>query len=84
MLSSVICHQEKGQVHQALVCFLAVPICVLCTCFHQYSTGPLNMPVLTLVANLRLVKVSLRCACSGLIMTNIRVFELPPREFCRR
>ena len=42
------------------------------------------MPVLTFVANFKLVKVSLRCACSGLIMTNIRVFELPPKEFCRR
>lgn len=38
----------------------------------------------TFVANFRLVNVSLRWACSGLIMTNMRVFELPPRENCRR
>lgn len=51
-----------------LDCLLAVPMCVLCT----------------FVANLRLVNVSLRCACSGLTMTNINVFELPPRENWRR
>jgi hypothetical protein len=39
---------------------------------------------LTLVANFRLVRLSLRCACSGLIITNISVFELPPSEYCRR
>ena len=38
----------------------------------------------TLVANFKLVKVSLRCACNGLIITNISVFELPPSEYCRR
>lgn len=51
-----------------LVCFFAVPMWVLCT----------------FVANLRLVTVSCRCACSGLTMTNMRVLELPPREYCRR
>ena len=38
----------------------------------------------TFVANFKLVKVSLRWACSGLIITNMRVFELPPRENCSR
>ena len=35
---------------------------------------------LTLVANFKLVNVSLKCACSGLIITNMRVLELPPSE----
>ena len=52
----------------ALVCFFAVPMCVLCT----------------FVANLRLVIVSWRCACNGDTMTNMSVFELPPREYCNR
>jgi hypothetical protein len=38
----------------------------------------------TFVANLRLVIVSCRCACSGLTMTNMSVFELPPSEYWRR
>ena len=38
----------------------------------------------TFVANFKLVNVSLKCACSGLIITNMSVFELPPREFCSR
>ena len=38
----------------------------------------------TLVANFRLVRVSLRCACNGLIMTNMSVLELPPSENCSR
>ena len=45
---------------------------------------PSLQALLTLVANFKLAKVSLRCACSGLIMTNISVFELPPREYCNR
>lgn len=39
---------------------------------------------ITFVANFKLVSVSLRCAWSGLIITNMRVFELPPRENCKR
>ena len=39
---------------------------------------------LTFVANFKLVKVSLRCTCSGLIMTNMSVFEFPPSENWRR
>ena len=39
---------------------------------------------LTFVANFRLVSVSLRCAWSGLTITNMSVFELPPRENWRR
>lgn len=35
---------------------------------------------LTFVANFRLVSVSFMCPRSGLTMTNMRVFELPPRE----
>ena len=38
----------------------------------------------TLVANFKLVRVSLRCACNGLIMTNMSVLELPPSENCSR
>ena len=41
-------------------------------------------PMRTFVANFRLVKVSLRCAWNGLIITNMSVFELPPREVCKR
>lgn len=37
-----------------------------------------------MVANFKLVSVSLRCASSGLAITNISVFELPPSEYCRR
>ena len=65
------CMNKQTQAHNYyadLVCFFAVPMWVLCT----------------LVANLRLVTVSCRCACSGLTMTNMRVLELPPREYCRR
>ena len=59
---------NNPQTYADLVCFFAVPMCVLCT----------------LVANLRLVTVSCRCAWSGLTMTNMSVLELPPREYCRR
>jgi hypothetical protein len=59
---------NNTQNYADFVCFFAVPMWVLCT----------------LVANLRLVTVSCRCACSGLTMTNMSVFELPPREYCRR
>lgn len=38
----------------------------------------------TFVANFKLVKVSLRCACKGLIMTNMSVLLLPPSEYCKR
>jgi hypothetical protein len=37
-----------------------------------------------LVANFKLVNVSPRCASSGLIITNMSVFELPPREYCSK
>ena len=39
---------------------------------------------LAFVANFKLVRVSLRCACSGLTMTNMSVFELPPKENCSK
>lgn len=42
------------------------------------------MDVRTFVANFKLVIVSLRCACSGLIITNIKVLLLPPSEYCSR
>lgn len=45
-------------------CLFAVPICVLCT----------------FVANLRLVRVSLRWPFRGLTITNISVLEFPPSE----
>ena len=38
----------------------------------------------TLVANFKLVKVSAKWACSGLIITNISVLEFPPSEFCNK
>ena len=41
-------------------------------------------PSRTFVANFRLVSVSFRCPCSGLIMTNMSVLELPPSENWRR
>jgi len=37
-----------------------------------------------LVANFKLVKVSVKWASNGLAMTNMRVFELPPNEYCKR
>jgi hypothetical protein len=39
---------------------------------------------LTCVANFKLVSVSPRCASRGLAITNMSVFELPPREYCSR
>ena len=68
------------------VLLFAVPICVLCTCWRSalIPEAPSLHALLTLVANFKLVRVSLRCACRGLIMTNISVFELPPREYCNR
>ena len=38
----------------------------------------------TLVANLREFKVSPKHSSLGLMLTNIKVFELPPRLFCSR
>jgi len=38
----------------------------------------------TFVANFSDVSVSFRCACMGETMTNMRHFELPPREYWRR
>ena len=69
-----------------LICFFAAPICVLCTCRQSVLILEARSlrARLTFVANFKLVKVSLRCACSGLIMTNISVFELPPREYCNK
>lgn len=40
-----------------------------------------EMRINTLVANFKLVKVSVKCACIGLAMTNMRVLELPPSEY---
>lgn len=39
---------------------------------------------LTFVANFKLVSVSLRCTSRGLAITNMSVFELPPKEYCNR
>lgn len=51
-----------------LACLFAVPMDVL----------------FTFVANFSDVSVSFRCACMGETMTNMRHFELPPREYWRR
>jgi hypothetical protein len=52
--------------------------------FQVSYLPPDGMARITFVANFKLVSVSLRWAWSGLIMTNMRVFELPPRENCKR
>lgn len=56
----------RPQVSRSLDCLFAVPICVLCTCHHQpprpvapVVQGP-QKKELTLVANFKLVNVSLR------------------------
>lgn len=78
-----------------LVVFFAVPMCVLWTYTRRLLALPLSgrrvgttrachIVSRTLVANFKLVSVSLRCASSGLAITNISVFELPPREYCSR
>ena len=38
----------------------------------------------TFVANFKLVKVSRKCASNGLTITNMRVLEFPPSEYCSR
>lgn len=69
---------------RTLVDFFAVPICVLCTWIYVSNEIVKDREPHTFVANFKLVIVSLRCASSGLIITNMRVLELPPREYCNR
>ena len=59
---------------------------VLFTCewFVSHSYNMDTTGLLTFVAKFKLLNVSLRCSWSGLIMTNMSVFELPPKEFCKR
>ena len=59
---------ELRLVSYTLTCFFAVPMVVL----------------LTLVANLSEVKVSLMWAIIGDTMTNMRHLLLPPSEYCKR
>ena len=82
----MLCLARYGIKHSDLRLFLCrsnVSIMYL-ACTISIDRSSEEYLVLTLVANLRLVNVSLRWACSGLIMTNMSVFEFPPREFCSK
>ena len=64
-------HQQAQKKHSQvhyLIFLVAVPI------LHWF----------TLVANLRELSVSAKHSSLGLMLTNIKVFELPPRLFCSR
>lgn len=62
--------------------FFAVPMWVLWTCLLLDVVVRKGKRMdRTLVANFKLVTVSLRCASIGLAMTNMRVLEFPPSEY---
>ena len=72
-----------------IICTVTAIVIAMFIVFHVVIVVVQNVSSLmlhwfTLVANLRELSVSAKHSSLGLMLTNIKVFELPPRLFCSR